>query len=655
MTNSRNQLLKNLSVDQLHRKFICSDHFEDSSYTDQSKTKLRSNAHPVPYKGDKMKRKPTAGPVIPARSVSPANVAEVSLQIDLRSQTSNEIKCLLFDGLKKCKAGYNSRLFAEIKSKTDTMSESERYCALIFDEMTIDGRLEYSELLDQIEGFEDFGLFGHLNDIGNEIMLFVAQGVYSDWKIPIAYFVSSSGVKTHLLSKIIAETAKKVLQTGLNLIAIVSDQGHNNVPATRRLGVTTENPYFEVNSKKIYVVFDAPNLFKSIKNNFMSADLRYKGKLVSFSDIIAAYDIDNQNGNGRRLIKLTDSHINPDSNEKYQISLALEIFSSSVSNCMKSLISTNQLKSNTANNTAEFVQDLNDLFDCLNSKGNADQGQYKRSLSKDNVQIIEKLNDSKQWIEQLSKMTETGPKTPRSFSGLIQTINAILMLYKQQKLIGFDCLLTSKFNIDIVQSFFTSFSKNNTKRTVKMFRRTFRSNCTDAVFKLTNLSENRRPEIINNDDCMSIELSAEEIQKSISEDDHLTPYFAAYLVEISLQKFDCRHCMKFFECGEKLDDDRSIALLSKIYGLNDATLRSLKKPSEDLLKYVERAQKIFRKVYYDKLHKSRLSEYITGEIVNLLWHTWRLEECRPHLECFTKQLVIRRLQRECRIQNQLQE
>ncbi|KRT79538.1 hypothetical protein AMK59_7662 [Oryctes borbonicus] len=641
LTNSRCNSFKNLSFEQLHRKYICADHFEDSAFSDSARTKLRRDANPLPYNPKETKHKPTLTnhPVLPKYSPRQEKVVFAQPQGTVtNSQMVEKAGEHLQELLKKCKTGYNPQLFAQLKSKVGSMSEEEKYCNLMFDEMTIDGRLEYSDLLDEIEGFEDFGHFGRLGDIGKEIMLFGLQGIYSDWKLPIAYFVSSSGIKTYLLSKIITETVKRVLETGLKLVSIVSDQGHNNFPATRRLGVTTETPYFEINSQRIYAIFDTPNLFKSIKNNFIGADLLYKDKIVSFRDVTATYNIDKeQNGDDRKL-KLTDSHITPNSEEKFQISLALETFSNTVSNYMKSLISNNQLNSSSALNTAEFLMDLNDLFDCLNTRG-CDE-------------ITNKLIDMKINVQQLFKMTETGPKIPRSFSGLIQTINAILMIHKEQKDLGFNFLPTSRFNVDVLQDFFKSFSMNNTLKGVRAFRLGFRAQCIEDLLYLSKFGDrkNKISFYEANNTVREAQLFATDIR--IPEEEIIV-YFGGYLLKFGQNKFHCVHCERILQTNQILEDESHILMISRMYGLsNDIMLRNLRKPSDIFLKYIERAQKIFKKVYNDKLRKTKLSEYIRKEIVDVLCSTMDLENCKTHLDYMTKEFVVRRLYCECFTENQ---
>ncbi|KAL4083989.1 hypothetical protein QTP88_029305 [Uroleucon formosanum] len=87
-----------------------------------------------------------------------------------------------------------------------------------------------------------------------------------------------------------------------------------------------------------------------------------------------------------------------------------------------------ELKSPTAAHTAEFVKEINNLFDCLNSQSLYCSNPYKCAISEER-QLI-------QW-----------------------TRNAILGVYKEQKKIGFHYLLTACFNQDAIEDTFSFLAK----------------------------------------------------------------------------------------------------------------------------------------------------------------------------------------------------
>lgn len=251
--------------------------------------------------------------------------------------------------------------------KVDSMTHEETFCTLIFDEMKIKRFLEYSKVLDVVEGYEDLGTFGRSSAMASQAMVFMIRGIYSSWKLPISYFLSSTSMKATILSELILEQINLLISCKLHVTAIICDQGPNNRSALTKLGFTKENPCIQVNGTKIFAVYDVPHLIKNVRNNLLTSDIIFKNNRVSFQDIKKTYEIDKHSPTSRTLLKITDSHINPGPFKKMSCKLALQVFSKSMYAAMRTCINTNELKSSTATHTAEFVNEINNLFDCLNS------------------------------------------------------------------------------------------------------------------------------------------------------------------------------------------------------------------------------------------------------------------------------------------------
>jgi len=78
--------------------------------------------------------------------------------------------------------------------------------------------------------------------------------------------------------------------------------------------------------------------------------------------------MDKRNQKSRALLKISDTHIRPNSFQKMSIQLAVLVLSHTMSSTIRTCIFTKELKSETANNTADFVEFIDKLFDCLNSR-----------------------------------------------------------------------------------------------------------------------------------------------------------------------------------------------------------------------------------------------------------------------------------------------
>lgn len=76
-------------------------------------------------------------------------------------------------GSSKFLPGFNIDFLKQLQLKIETMSDEEKYCVVVFDEMSIKKYLEYSKYLDMVEGFEDIGHKGRTNKIASS-----AKGFY---------------------------------------------------------------------------------------------------------------------------------------------------------------------------------------------------------------------------------------------------------------------------------------------------------------------------------------------------------------------------------------------------------------------------------------------------------------------------------------------
>ncbi|XP_060855057.1 uncharacterized protein LOC132932707 [Metopolophium dirhodum] len=72
----------------------------------------------------------------------------------------------------------------QIRLKISGMSENEKKCTILLDEVAIMKSLEYNKVLDEIEGYEDLGTLGRTNKIGSQALVVMVRGLYSNWKFP---------------------------------------------------------------------------------------------------------------------------------------------------------------------------------------------------------------------------------------------------------------------------------------------------------------------------------------------------------------------------------------------------------------------------------------------------------------------------------------
>lgn len=101
---------------------------------------------------------------------------------------------------------------------------------------------------------------------------------------------------------------------GLKIRAITCDQGPNNRKCYDLLGASLEKPYFIHNTFKIYLLYDVPHIFKSIRNGFIKGDFKTPDGIARFDVIREVFEL--EHGKATKMTKLTMYHINPTNFQK---------------------------------------------------------------------------------------------------------------------------------------------------------------------------------------------------------------------------------------------------------------------------------------------------------------------------------------------------
>ena len=139
---------------------------------------------------------------------------------------------------------FHDSVLEALKVKVNAMDCRDKNVVLVFDEMSIKEGLLYNVGRDIIEGFEDFGHIGQTRYIANHAIDFMIRGLASKWKQPIVYFLSSGPIRAKTLQSLTRSCIRKVTETGLNVVALVCDQGSNNRSFIQHLEkVTIDRPY----------------------------------------------------------------------------------------------------------------------------------------------------------------------------------------------------------------------------------------------------------------------------------------------------------------------------------------------------------------------------------------------------------------------------
>ena len=161
------------------------------------------------------------------------------------------------------------------------MEDTEKYCSIRIDEMSVKATLSYNVYHDKIDGFENMGSIGCGQGIGKQALVFLATGLFSSWKQPLGFFISKSVTSGDKLWFLLEEWLSLVNEIGLSVKSVVFDQGTSNQKLVKLLNVTFDKPYFVHVNKKVFVFYDPPHLLKSIRNNLQHRDIMLDGHTIS--------------------------------------------------------------------------------------------------------------------------------------------------------------------------------------------------------------------------------------------------------------------------------------------------------------------------------------------------------------------------------------
>lgn len=280
--------------------------------------------------------------------------------------------------------GLNDFLFNFISFKISNFKPDALDCMLCADEMALKTNLFYNVSKDKIIGFHESNSRKKYEPAKYALVLML-RGINENWKQPIAYFLVSSSCTGTDLKDIIISTICRLQSIKLNIKAFVTDQGANFVSFSKSFYVSPNKPYFEVEGKQIFYIFDPPHLLKSTRNMFFKHNFVIDDSIVTKAHLDSFYNHDSQN-NLRLAPKLKHAHINPGPFEKMRVYLAAQIFSNTVASGMSTTLKSGILPP-IAQFTIDFISDMDKLFDIFNSFKAPNLKEFNRPFKNTESQI----------------------------------------------------------------------------------------------------------------------------------------------------------------------------------------------------------------------------------------------------------------------------
>lgn len=398
----------------------------------------------------------------------------------------------------KSGAGFNPSFLDLVKKdfiQRSDPKECDCWLGLIHDEVSIRKELVFDDT-GKLIGFIDLGETQNSIDQFERLLssqvsstsapeeathmfVFMAVSLFSNWKMPVAFFPTTT-IKSYALFNIFWQCIEELEQRDFKVLTSTCDGASPHRKFYRfhcppgapkgTLIYKTNNPYAE-NERPIYFICDPVHLLKTTRNNWENSfwrnktrKLRNNNMWISWLQLIDAFesDINDSNASGLRLLhKLTADHLFLNPYLRMRVYLAAQVFSNRVATAI-----TIQGKAGTEE-TAKFVQTMNDFFDCLNANRVFTKFEFKsvyRSPLDGRLTWLEGefLKYFQDWQEWAMNQTDVPLQERKQYFLSDQTWEGLQICVKSFVEVvrfcftipGADYVVATKFNQDPLEKFF---------------------------------------------------------------------------------------------------------------------------------------------------------------------------------------------------------
>lgn len=409
-----------------------------------------------------------------------------------------------------CEPGVHDSCLDILKNRATQRKQenSELVLSICFDEMFCRKHFQWCHQTNQMLGFPTYPENDHnfninelkLDEVANQVIVFMAVGINENLKLPIAYqFVQSLNADQRV--PLVTNIIRKVRATGAIVNNISFDAAAPNILMCTKLGANLEvdSPDFQTfffipgDDKPIYIFFDTPHMLKLIRRilaiygflidvNGGRIEWKYFEELVNLS----------KSDGFHMTHKMSQAHIQWQ-NKKMKVDLAVQTLSRSTAASMRYAKDQGHSKFVNAGPTIQFAEFFNDLLDIFNTKlkknvnQEESQNAFKRPLCDANrAEVLEFLDNGIKYIKGLKIATKSKKLKPviktqqkAGFRGFIVNILSLMQMEKE-KIVSeniLKCIPTYSLNQDHVEIFFgkcRSLHGFNDNPTIQQFKSAYR-------------------------------------------------------------------------------------------------------------------------------------------------------------------------------------
>lgn len=164
----------------------------------------------------------------------------------------------------KINPGINKSIMDSLKIHfKNPKQEHKKLCSILIDEISIKKELSYDRSSVKIVGVLDTGDLRD-NKHATSALVCMARGITYNWKMVIGYWLLTSSDTTHHIYDIVQSCITSLSKAGLIVKAIICDQGPANQNLAKKLSISEDKTYLEMDGNKIYFIYDPPHLLKSL-------------------------------------------------------------------------------------------------------------------------------------------------------------------------------------------------------------------------------------------------------------------------------------------------------------------------------------------------------------------------------------------------------
>lgn len=321
--------------------------------------------------------------------------------------------------------------------KVNSMTPAQKQAVVCIGTIKLSPTIEYDAVNDKIFGFHELNGVQTLKPAGYALLV-VVRGLFHNWKQALAFSFINNCRNYKDIKFFVDEIIRKLLQIGLDVRLLLSGLESDSLIAAKERGITVKNPFFFMNMKKIYFMYDTLHLMRNIRDNFMTNIFTFKhSKLAKWNYVVSCYEHDSKKNLLRLAPHLSKDDIIPSADKIDNLKCTAELFSRRTAVAISTCIELNLIEPE-AKETVQFILTMSKLKDTLNFSAKYPVDDRNAVFTGETSQVDFLVSILSLLVDiRLSNMLVADDNKTKDISifrkGLRMTINALLLLYEVLK------------------------------------------------------------------------------------------------------------------------------------------------------------------------------------------------------------------------------